>query len=492
MKTSLHFRSDRGALLIVAMLMSAIIALSLTSYLSLTRSGLTISNRALYNNGAMNLAENGLEEAMYSVNKKIDDDTYSWVDDGGWEIAPTVTAVRKIWTGYTFDQNATGVLRVYVYNYTGVSSAPRAVARSTITLGGGTTRTIDKWVEVTLKKTSKFSNGLVAKNTITFNSNTVSVDSWNSDSSDPKDGIFDVPYSTGIRNDNGSVGSISVATGAVAGNNGDVWGYVSTAGDNPTDDMGPGGTILGEGSAASGYTTVDPSRVATDFSASFDAVATPTKTYNAIPGGTITGNIELPLPADVAAGNKVDADGNYYYTADQINMTNDTVTITGKVVLQLTDSWAIKMGGSDQITITSTGSLDVYTSGKVTIAGNGVSNGTESNGTAGLQDSEVGAAIKFQLWGTATSGTQIIDVTGNGAFAGTVYAPQGTVTITGNGGISGSVVANNITLAGNAQFHYDESLADDGTGNPFRVSAWREITDITERNTLAAGVLNFN
>ncbi len=492
MKTPSSFqpRSNRGSLLIVAMLMSAVIALSLTSYLQLTRSAATISNRALYNNGAMNLAENGLEEAMYSVNKKIDDDTYLWDTDGGWTI--TGSAAYHKWEGYTFDQNATGILRVYVYNYTGVSSAPRAVSRATITLGGGTQRTIEKWVEVTLKKTSKFSNGLVAKNTITFNGTNVTVDSWNSDTSDPKDGIFDEPYSSTNRNDNGSVGSISVSTGSVSTNNGDVWGYVSTAGDDPTNDVGSGGSILGETSAANGYTTVDPSRVATDFSASFDPVVAPTKTYLSVPGNSINGPTTLPLPADVAAGNKIDADGNYYYSVGDIKMTNDTLTITGPVILKLTDSTAIAMGGSDGIVITAAGTLDIYTDGKVTIAGNGVANGGDSNGDGDIDATEsLYSASKFQLWGTLPSGTQLISITGNGAFAGTVYAPFGSVSITGNGGVCGSVVANDITLTGNAAFHYDEALADDGAGNPFRVSAWREITDSTERNTLLTTVLNF-
>ncbi len=487
MKTSLHFRSDRGALLIVAMLMSAVIALSLTSYLSLTRSGLTISNRALYNNGAMNLAENGLEEAMYSVNKKIDDDTYDWASDGGWTV--NGTAAQKKWTGYTFDQNATGILRVYVYNYAGVSSAPRAVARATVTLGGGTTRTIDKWVEVTLKKTSKFSNGLVAKNSITFNGNNVTVDSWDSDPDN--NGVYDTPYSSSVRNDQGSVGTISVSTGAVATNNGDVWGYVSTAGDDPTNDVGSSGSILGETSPTG--IKVDPSRVATDFSASFDPVTAPAKTYNAVPGGTIDGDLELPIPADVAAGNKVDADGNYYYTAANIDFNNKTLLITGKVILKLTDpSIAIKMaGGSSSISIT-TGTLQVYGEGSVACGGNGVSNGVDGTDSGvTLSDSEAGSAANFKFWGTKTSGTQSISIHGNGVFNGVVYAPLGSVTITGNGSVGGSIVANDITLTGNAAFHYDESLADDGTGNPFRVSAWREITDITERNTLGTTVLNF-
>lgn len=477
-----HPRSDRGSLLIVAMLMSAVIALSLSSYLQLTRSSLTISNRALYNNGAMNLAENGLEEAMYSINQKIADDAYDWAADG-WTIDGSA-AYRK-WTGYTFDQNATGIMRVYVRNYTGISTAPWAVARSTITLGGATTRVIEKWVEVQLKKTSKFSNGLVAKNTITFNGTGVTVDSWDSDPNN--DGISDTDYSSGVRNDNGSVGSISVSTGSVSANNGDVWGYVSTAGDDPSDDVGSGGSILGEDSAASGYTTVDPSRVATDFSASFDAVTAPTKTYYGVPGGTINDDISLPL-----TGATRDTDGNFYYVADQIAFNNKTVTITDKVVLKLTDAnTAIRIQGDDSIISITTGTLDIYAEGDVTLAGNGISNGVDANADGELSDSEAGAPASFQFWGTKTSGTQNIDVHGNGAFSGTIYAPQGSVDITGNGSVSGSVVANDITLTGNAQFHYDESLADDGNGNPYRVSVWKEITSAADRSALES-VLSFN
>ena len=83
------------------MLMSAIIAISLTSYLQLTRSSLTISNRALYNNAAMNLAENGLEESMYSINQMVADSTYAWPDWTNDGSASNSSAWRK-WTGYTF------------------------------------------------------------------------------------------------------------------------------------------------------------------------------------------------------------------------------------------------------------------------------------------------------------------------------------------------------------------------------------------------------
>ena len=50
-------RHSRGSILIVAMLISAVIALSLGSYIALSRSSLKLANRSFYNTGAMNIAE---------------------------------------------------------------------------------------------------------------------------------------------------------------------------------------------------------------------------------------------------------------------------------------------------------------------------------------------------------------------------------------------------------------------------------------------------
>lgn len=481
MKT-LPLRSERGSLLIVSMVLCAIIGISLASYLQLSRTALTISNRALYSNAAMNLAENGLEEAMYALNKRVADSSYSFP---GWTQVTSTNDVRDIWTGYTFDQNATGVLRVYIDDALSGNS-PVATARATITLGGSSARTIEKWVQVRLKKTSKFSNGLVAKNSITFNGNNVTVDSW--DSTDNSTGAI-IPYSSSVRNDNGSVGSISVSNGAVATNNGDVWGWVSTGGDDPTDNVGTQGSILGE-TSASGL-KVDPARVATDFSATFDAVeAQSTTPYTAISPTTISDDLTLPINAATDSWAMVDGVKTYYYSASKIDFNNKEFKIANgyNVVLKLTNtSTAIKMAGNDSVITVGTGSsLSIYGEGDVTFAGKGLANGadgTDANTT--VDDNEINQPIKFQFWGTKTSGTQNIDVHGNGTFSGVIYAPQGAVTITGNGSVSGSVVANTIKLTGNAAFHYDESLGDFGGDNPFRIQSWSELTTESERTTAA-------
>ena len=479
MQTSLHHRNpERGTLLIVAMLLCAAIGISLASYIQLSGTAVRVSNRAMYNNAAVNLSEQGIEEAMYSVNKMIADSTYTW---SGWT-HPSTAAWRK-WQDVALGQGATAEYRVYVYNYDG-TLAPKIVSRAIVTLGGATAAPIEKWIEVQLAKTSKFANGLVARNSIIFNGSNATVDSWNSDPNG--NGSLIQPYSAGVRNDEGSVGSISVSTGAVLVKQADVWGYVCTGGSDPTTSVGANGSVLGSDSVSDASwtkATVDPARISTQFSANFDAVTTPADSALASLGN-INATVTLPRASDSPNGIGQYA-GYYVYDASQIRLVNDVVTISGKVLLRVSGDVDIG-GGSGEIAISSGGTLALYTPGTVTMSGKGISNGTDANTSGDLAASELGQPINFQLWGTKTSGTQSIDIKGNGAFSGIVYAPQGSVTIVGNGAVNGSVVANNISLSGNAEFHYDESLANFGGGNPFRVSRWKELTLAADRSAYSS------
>ncbi len=471
---------SRGSVLIVSLILCAVIGISLASYLQLGRSGLEISNRALYSNAAMNLAENGLEEAMYAINKTVADNTYSW-SGNGWDTAspvPAGDARRQLPASgtYSFAQGATGTVRVYVIGY--ASTAPRALSRGTVTLASG--QVVEKWVEVRLRRTSKFANGLVAKDSITFKGSNANVDSWDSgwDPDNPSAAL--TPYSAGVRNDNGSVGSISVAVDAVLVKQADVWGYVSTGGTDPTTTVGTNGSILGDTSAYDPATwttaTVDPSRVATDFSASFDEVTAPTYDYDL---GTVNADLDLPDPSHSAR-----SDGKYYYRANNIVLVNDMLRATGnkKVVLVVDGDVSIG-GGTGTIRVDTGSELAMYVDGNVTIAGIGAANGTPSNPADGPTEAECQPPAFFQIYGTGTS-TQTFDVTGNGALSGVVYAPNAEFIFRGNATILGSVVADSITATGNAVFHYDESLGNFGGDNPYRISLWKEVTTAAERSAI--------
>jgi hypothetical protein len=419
---------------------------------------------------------------MYSVNKFVASSTYAWP---GWTLDGS--DAKQLWTGVPLSQNATAQYRVYLYNYRGVS-APKIISRGTVRLGNGGAP-IEKWIEVTLNKTSKFANGLVAKNSIVFNGNNATVDSWNSEK-DPATGLPRVPavaYSSTYRRDNGTVGSIAISSDAVLVKNADVWGYVSnnsqTSSQSPADFVASNGSILGTDSP--GGSNVDPSRVSTTFSASFSDITIPTES---LPGnlGNINTSMTLPLAADVAlfpTGNGTgDYAGYYVYDASKIAIgANDVLSITGKVCIKLS-STVDTGGGNGEIAILANGYLSIYTAASINLAGKGVTNGVDLDTPAdGVQADELGQPKKFQIWGTATSGTQNINITGSSQFSGIIYAPQGNVQITGNGAVCGSIVAQDITLSGNAQFHYDESLADLGGGSPFRVSKWKELTTAADR-----------
>ncbi len=472
MKTAIHSFSrhrlsragSRGSLLIVAMIFAAVLGIAITTYIRMARSNLTISNRAFYNNAGINLAETGLEEAMWGINQMVAGNASAW---DNWTTSGN-NAWRK-WTGYAFDQNATGTVRVYVANYNG-ASAPNLVARSTVQLADGAP--IEKWIQVTLSKRSKFANGLVAKDSISFSGNNASVNSWNSDpDNDP--GTAAIPFSDAVKNDNGSVGSVSVSVDAVLVQNADIWGYAATGGALPS--VGSNG-LVGPFGTSSG--TMDMSHVSTDFSASFDAVSAPSQSYYVI--GGITNNTTLPRGGDSAA-----ADGKYYYEATQINFNNKTLTISDKVVLKLTDTTtSISIGGgSGELHIDAGASVEIYAPGDIDIGGSGVFNG-------GTTAAAANQPVSCQIWGTKASGVQDIEIAGNGVLSAIVYAPQGSVKINGNGDVCGSVVANDITCVGNAAFHYDESLANFDGGSPYGITRWKELTAAADRASYEA-VLSF-
>lgn len=450
--------NERGAVLFVALILSAVLAISLTSYITLSRTSFNISNRALYNNAAMNLAENGLEEAMYTINKNIADDTNDWT---GWQSISVggKAAYGRTWSGITFEQNAVGEIRTMVLDPNS-SSTRTIVSWAKIQLGNGGTP-IEKWVEVDLGTTSKFANGLVAKDSIWFKGNQASVDSWNSERND--DGTLrgsPVPYSSAEANDRGSVGSISVSVDAILVQNADIWGYAATGGAQPQ--VGPNGLIGPYGTTAG---TKNPDHVSTDFTADFEPEPQPT-------GGTSI----APITGATTLGN-----GTYSLASISLSGNGATLTISGNVVLHITADEgddAISVTGQGGIVIAPGGSLIIYTKGDINLAGNGVMNGGSTMATANQPKN-------FQIWGTSTSTSplQDISIAGNGVLSGIVYAPNATVDINGNGDVMGSVVANDITLTGNAKFHYDESLADLDDDSPFRVTKWKELTTAAARTS---------
>lgn len=460
--------AQRGSILTVALLFCAIIGIGLVSYIRLARTAVSLSNRSLYQNAAMNLAEQGLEEAIYSTNKRVFDPAYAWAA-AGWTVSGN-NAQQK-WTGVALSQNATGEYRAYIMGFS--ASNPWVVSRATVRLGGGSEPPIEKWVKVTLNGSSRYANGLVALNSVLFKGNNTTVDSFNSLRND--DGTLrgaPVPYSPAVRHDRGSVGSLSVATDAVLVKQADVWGYVSTGGSDPTTSVGNNGSVLGVGSTPDATWTdpnVDPNRISTTFSGSYKLDTQPTPPVASLGPITTPGTYGTAGATTTIVCSSITLSGN-----------SRILSIQGDVTLLITaaaGSDAISISGNGSgITILANSKLKIYTAGDVDLTGQGVTN-------------LGGQAANFELIGTNSSGTpQDIKIAGGGTFSGKIYAPNADVTMHGDGSMTGAIVAKNITLTGNANFHYDEALgAPDGTA-PYRVAKWEELTTVAAREAVAGYV----
>lgn len=346
------------------------------------------------------------------------------------------------------------------------------VAKAIITPNDGTSPFV-KMIEVQVTQRSTWGFGLVGRSSVSLDSN-ATADSWNSDpDNDPATAV--VPYSSTVRRDNGTVGAVSAADGALSlGSNASIYGTVNTGGGTITYDSNV--RVYGATSPAS--PRVDPSRVHRDFRFTFPAITEPTPTTVNHITASVTNNRPFPDTGDVA-----DADGKYYYVfADGTNInldSNKNLTITDKVVWLFRNHQGTTTiqtsSNADVIFQGTTSTLDIYTNGDIRLDSN-------------CDINKDGQPTRFKIYGTSTT-TQALVMSSNATISGVLYSPNASYSIDSNCRLFGSVVANTIHMDSQAAFHYDEALGLFGSGNPFRVTAWRELKTAAER---AAYATEFN
>ncbi len=437
--------SRRGTVLIVTLLVMALIALGLGSYLSLTLSTSRHSRQGYQQNAAFHLAEAGAEEALWSFNQANAHNPAAWA---GWTVeAPA--AWRKF-TGFDYGGNTAGSVKVYVSNLSPAGKErPQVVALSSVESPGAPAST--RMLQVTLGRRSFFTGGIVARDLLRFTGVNTTVDSWDSDpDNDPA--TAPVPYGAAVRNDQAIIATLAMQNSAMLVNQATVWGYVATGGSVP--EVGIHGSIRGTTTPAN--VQIDPARVSTSFSADLPVVVAPA-------GGTVIASVGATLGTFGQATS--------WRCPSLMLQGNKTLTILGDVTLVLTAATgkALDVTGNAAILVPAGSSLTLYAEGNVLIAGNGLGNGNVRPGSC-------------RLFGTGAAGAgQTLQVAGNGALKGVVYAPNADVTVNGNGDIMGAVVGRTITFTGEASFHYDESLAHADDNTPFRVVRWHELNTAEER-----------
>lgn len=467
-------QSERGSVLLVVMLLSLVIAISLTSFLQLTTHAAKMANRSFYMDAAQNLCDTGIEQALWAMNNSSNWSGAGFTQSATYEYQGTFPNTGGVAGNYTYIGKVTG--RVKIWADITPTSTPHIVAKSTITLSDGSQ--ITKAAEAYLKQGSYFDNGLVA-GSITFSGSNIFVNSWNSNP-DGNATTPAIPYSSAVAAANITVGATNVTPGALTDQNGKIAGYAA-AGSTETG----GGISINQGiignatyvnnSANKG--TIQADHATYDFTESFPDISAPSGniTYNTLANATV------PQATDVQS-----SDGKYYYTVSTITLTSNHAKLyiqSGNVVIKTTATTgtAVKISGSaDGIVIAGNASLAIYTDQDVSISGNGVINGNASVTGAG-------EAKNFQLYGTrsASTGTfQDISISGNGYFSGVIYAPNGNVSMTGggtNGDVLGAILAHKATLTGGTNFHYDEALPTEVVAGVWKVKKWRELVTDAEQ-----------
>jgi len=473
-------RNRRGSLLIVALLLSAVTAIGIATYLRLGSAGMQLAHRSFFENAAMNLAEGGLDQAMWCFEQARNGNSGAWaanfVLDG--------RNAHQTFNESSIGLNATGSVRVFVQYYD-ASLPPVVTARATLTPASGAP--VEKWVQVSLHTRSRFGDGMIAKRVIDFNGNNVAADSWNSDTADgdgnPLTGS-QAPYSHALASDQATIASTQITAGAVGIGNADVLGYVATgdptasAGSSKSMEIivGPMGSILGTDSAVKGVAgNIDPDRVASDFTYNFDQVET---NSSQPPVYTSVSPTWLTYSGAVAATPLGVAGTTTAYKLSNSITGSLSIAENATVALIVPLGTTIKLNGSEAITIPASSRLIIFAEADLDIAGKGLLNGSSSPTNVYIFGSIPA--------GGAAPASQTIKIAGNGNLNACVYAPNADIRIDGggtSGQVSGSFVGNNITMTGGGFFHYDTALKGLG-GGAMAISQWKELTTAAQRGAM--------
>jgi len=217
---------------------------------------------------------------------------------------------------------------------------------------------------------------------------------------------------------NAEVDSYNSTNGAYGGSN------VASNGDVGTDSIGLGTVSLSGNSVITGDVQVGPGGNPADVI-------------------TTSGNAEIQ-------GTTAAADSPRAYTAQTSNAASlGALSLSGNTTLDLGAGTyrysSLSITGNARLR--ALGPITVYVDGIVKIAGNGVS--TQGNNPP-----------NFVLYQTTGADVQL---SGNGAFYGGIFAPLSDVKNTGNGALFGAVVSENYKQSGNGAVHFDEAMKDVGS-----------------------------
>lgn len=430
------FADERGAVLLAALCFATVLAISLGSYITVCLRTLEMSSRSQHSTRTVELAELGLEDALWSMNKT---DWASWTISG--------TTASKTLSGFSFGNGVTGSVALTVTNYNVTTGTRTVSVAATATLANGTT--IRRSLSGTAARAPLFVNAVAATTgSVKF---TTAGTSSIIDSYDSLLGPYtsQTPTYSAIL----SAGATTTAAATVQLTNAQVKGYVATLSTGPS--YSTSAKVIGPTTAST--IKIDTTRLST-------SPYQPIFGINTVSGGTILGNPALDSTTTIGTPG---ATTPSVYTSTGIDMRGNTkIIVDGPVRLVVSGAFYLGLyGGSPQVEVTNDGTLELFLSGDFAIYGNGMRNRSK-------------LPQRMVIYGTNT--LTVPDMNTNERFYGVIYTPNGDFKVLSNNEVNGAIVARNVTFTHSApEVHYDLNLRStvfSGVDTPYAISDWRETT----------------
>ncbi len=401
-----RIRDTGGSTFITAIIIVSILFLLSAGFLIMVSSEYGLNRRSYRSAIAINLAEAGVDYAVWALPEDADDvdaDIFNW--------AGTDPRTKTVYSFQTTWGEIMGDIYIVVTDPQGTNPLVESTGYvPSIAASGNISRTVKALLEPHEDK--PFKQMFFGDDEIKVNG-TCYTDSYDSNIGG---------YGGENVNSNGDILTNGTITGAIT-----LDGGVTINGDAGT---GPGGTITGVENVTG--------EVNYDIDIDLPEVTVPSElTTLSYWGGdglmTLTGIATQTL----AAGD---------YKLRRIKLTASAVlTINGPARIYLTGYSGMSLFQTGSGEIICNGNVEFYVDDEVQADGNGITNSSQ-------------IPANFTLWGTASCTD--ISLGGANAFYGAVYTPSAEIDLHGTNDSYGSFVGNSVTCGGGSGYHYDEALAE--------------------------------
>jgi hypothetical protein len=454
-------RAEAGNVFLVALGLTAVISVTLASYLTLVQGQADSVYRSQNYNSVIPIAEAGTEEALEFIN------SVGWTNNlvsNGWSTltASNTTSRSNFVTGtqyyvVTISNTPSGNPVIYSTGIVPYLQHAWAAAMLTNTTVTGTSNvTLARTIQVQTRANGLFKYALAAQYSIAF-AGAADIDSFDSSSALlSTNGL----YTPSMRDDHAIVASDSQGIFANGG-----LGRVAIRGSVNT---GTNGTISSTGSycigdnawVSNGTSGIELSRSNDNFNVSFPDIGPPNATFTEVASPGLVNGTNYDL---VFYGNQYWGSSNVIYQGDIFFDWSQTALVTnGSVILYIPPGNNFQIAGNASFYIAPGSQLTIYCGAF----------GANFSSASFLGETN---ANQLTFYGLPTCfDVHLISVAGS-AFTGVIYAPESSLRVRGAANIIGAITARTIAFRSSVSLHYDENLVNAGPTTGYAPTNWQEI-----------------